>query len=262
MVNILNKIKLFVYLCSFVCILCCNIQTVHSLENDIKNWFLSYGTNENQPNTPDNGEYSKYDVISIDKSGNKDVYFTFDAGYENGNIEKTLNILKEHNIKGAFFVLPNLIKRNPELLKRMDKEGHLICNHTKSHRNMARVTDINEFKKELSENEETLKKETGLIMKKYYRPPEGAYSLLNLSHAKELGYKTVFWSLAHADWDNNNQPDPHAALEKLCSRIHPGCVILLHPTSETNTLILDKFIVTLKEKGYSFKTLDEFPMTI
>ncbi len=225
------------------------------------NWYLNYGTNNEQPQTPDNGTYTaKYNVISLDKTGNKSIYLTFDAGYDNGNIAKILDILSKNNVHGAFFVLPNLIKTNPELLLRMHNEGHLICNHTKSHRNMGKITDINEFKKELEDNEAVLKDKLGLEMAKYYRPPEGAYSELNLNQANQLGYKTVFWSLAYADWDNNKQIERNKALELLLSRIHPGCVLLLHPTSETNTLILDEFITTLKNEGYIFKSLDDFPI--
>ena len=175
-------------------------------------------------------------------------------------MNKILDILKKHNTKGAFFVLPNIIKTNPELIKRMYNEGHLICNHTKSHRNMGKVTDINVFKEELTTNEEILKSTLGIEMSKYYRPPEGAYSELNLKHASELGYTTVFWSLAYADWDNNKQPSPKESLNLLLKRIHPGCVLLLHPTSATNAAILDTLITKLEEQGYSFLSLDEFPM--
>ena len=224
-------------------------------------WYLKYNEGEAHPNTPDNGSYSeKYGVISLDRSGEKNIYLTFDAGYENGNIERILDVLKKHNVRGAFFVLPNLIKSNPELLQRMNDEGHLICNHTKSHGNMGKITDINRFRDELEGNEKILKDTLGLDMKKYYRPPEGAYSELNLSQARELGYTTVFWSLAYADWDNSKQPDKDKSLRLLLSRVHPGCVALLHPTSDTNAAILDDFISELKTRGYTFKSLDEFPI--
>ena len=145
---------------------------------------------------------------------------------------------------------------------RMHNEGHLICNHTKSHKNMGRVRNIEDFKKELEGNEQILYETVGLKMSKYYRPPEGAYSETNLQHAKELGYKTVFWSLAYADWDNQKQPDSNKALQLLLRRMHPGCVLLLHPTSSTNAAILDPLIMKLKDMGYSFASLDEFPLKI
>lgn len=251
------KSKFYALLCIIMCILSISVVAASTT---IKNWYLKYNQNGIQPQTPDNGEYSqKYNIISLDKSGEKTIYLTFDAGYENGNIEKILDVLKKHNVNGAFFILPNLVKSNPELVQRINDDGNLLCNHTKSHKNMGKITDINVFKKELTDNEAILKETLGLEMKKYYRPPEGAYSELNLRQATELGYTTVFWSLAYADWDNEKQTNCEKALNLLLSRVHPGCVVLLHPTSSTNAQIIDKFISTLKEDGYVFKTLDEFP---
>ena len=250
---------------AFLCIICCifslNIQISFANENNSKNWYLKYGSSGEIPKMPESDDVSKkYDLITVDRSGEKNIYLTFDAGYENGNIERILDIMKKHDVKSAFFILPNLIKTNPEIILRLNNEGHLICNHTKSHRNMSKITDINEFKKELAENEKILYDKLNIQMEKYYRPPEGAYSDLNLNQAKELGYKTVFWSLAYADWNNNKQPDKTKALNLLLSRVHPGCVVLLHPTSSTNAEILEDFIVKLKEQGYIFKSLDEFPI--
>ncbi len=254
----MKQLKFVVFLCTIVCIVASNMHNFAA--DDIKNWYLKYGNSGQYPQTPDNNEYTeKYDVISLDTSGNKNIYLTFDAGYENGNVTKILDVLKKYDVPGAFFVLPNIIKSNPELIQRMNDEGHLICNHTKSHKNMGKVTDITEFEKELKENEKILKDTLNLDMRKYYRPPEGAYTELNLEYAKKLGYKTVFWSLAYADWDNDKQPDPDSSLKLLLSRIHPGCVVLLHPNSDTNAKIIESFILELKKDGYSFKSLDDFP---
>lgn len=258
MINIKLSKKNIVFLCTVFCIFA---STMHTNANtEIQNWYLQYGEHGQIPKTPDNGEFTeKYDVISLDRSDSKNIYLTFDAGYENGNVVKTLDVLKKHNITGAFFILPNIIKTNPELIIRMNNEGHLICNHTKSHKNMGKVTDISEFKAELTGNEDILKDALEIEMAKYYRPPEGAYSELNLAHAKQLGYKTVFWSLAYADWDNSKQYEPQKALDLLLKRLHPGCVLLLHPTSATNAVILEDFILKAKEAGYEFKSLDQFP---
>lgn len=247
------------FLCIVICIFISNIQSASAEE--IKNWYLKYGSEGQTPLTPDNDDFTeKYNVISLDRTGDKTIYLTFDAGYENGNIEKILDILDKHDITGAFFVLPNIIRSNPELIKRMYENGHLICNHTKSHKNMGKISDIQEFRSELEGNESVLRNLLGIQMEKYYRPPEGAYTELNLKQAKELGYTTVFWSLAYADWDNDKQPDKDSSLQLLLRRVHPGCVLLLHPTSSTNAAILDPFITILKEKGYSFKSIAEFPL--
>jgi len=181
---------------------------------------------------------------------------TFDAGYENGNIEKILDSLASHNAKGAFFVLGNLIEKNGDLVKRMVDEGHLVCNHTFSHKNMTNSSQ-NEYRKELERLEEAYRKLTGKEISKFYRPPEGKFNLNTLKYAKELGYKTVFWSFAYADWDNNKQPSKESAMKKILSNTHNGGIILLHPTSSTNADIMDDLLTTWENLGYRFGTLDE-----
>jgi len=191
------------------------------------------------------------------EEGDRVVYLTFDAGYENGNVAKVLDTLKEENVPGAFFVLENLAKREPELLKRMTDEGHTVCNHTAKHRDMTTCRDDGEFAAELEKMEKEYETATGKKLSKYYRPPEGRFSEENLKAAEKLGYKTVLWSFAYADWDNDRQPDPSAALKKIVGTVTPGTVILLHPTSDTNAAILGDVIRTLKNEGYRFGTLCE-----
>ena len=187
----------------------------------------------------------------------KVLYLTFDAGYENGNVEKILDTLKAHRAPGAFFILDNLIRQNTDLVKRMAAEGHTVCNHTAKHKDMTKFTDKAAFAKELTALEKIYTEYTGNSMAKYYRPPEGKFSEENLQFANELGYKTIFWSFAYADWDNDKQPDPAASLEKLKLHLHPGEVLLLHPTSATNAAILDAFLTYAEQEGYRFGTLAE-----
>ena len=97
----------------------------------------------------------------------------------------------------------------------------------------------------------------GGTMSPYYRPPEGTFDERSLRYADQLGYKTIFWSFAYADWDNQNQPSPESAKAKILNNLHNGAVILLHPTSETNALILQDVIRECKAQGYRFGTLDE-----
>ena len=188
---------------------------------------------------------------------NKVIYLTFDAGYENGNIEKILNTLKKHDATAAFFVLENLVIRNTELVKRMADEGHLICNHTKSHPDMTKVTDKTRFALQLSALSDIIREKCGVECAKFYRPPEGKFSEENLQYAKELGYKTVFWSFAYADWDNNRQPSREDAIKKILDNAHPGEIMLLHPTSKTNADILDEVLTALEKEGYRFASLNE-----
>ena len=199
----------------------------------------------------------KYNVVTIGREGEKKIYLTFDAGYENGNVEKILDILKENDVKGTFFILPRLAENNTDLCKRMKEEGHIVGNHSVHHKNMGMFSDINRFSDETVPLDEFFKEKTGYEMDKFFRPPEGAFSENTLKFAQELGYTIVFWSLAYADWDNNKQMTPEKALELLLSRTHDGCVLLLHPTSETNTEILDNYIKTLKKDGYEFCLVDD-----
>ena len=140
---------------------------------------------------------------------------------------------------------------------RMSEEGHTVGNHTSRHKDMTRIDDIKTFEEELGELNRIYEEVTGEKMSSYYRPPEGKFDERSLSYAKELGYKTVFWSFAYADWDNNNQPNADEAKKKIFDNIHNGAVILLHPTSATNAQILSDVIKELKKQGYRFGELSE-----
>ena len=140
----------------------------------------------------------------------------------------------------------------------MVAEGHIVGNHSYHHPNMSQM-NRDAFAQELSELETLYEKIVGEPMKKYYRPPQGKYSLNNLEIAKELGYKTFFWSLAYVDWNQDNQPTHEEAFNKLLSRVHPGAIVLLHSTSKTNGEIMDELLTKWEEMGYTFKSLEELP---
>ena len=185
------------------------------------------------------------------------IYLTFDAGYENGNVEKILDALDSHQAPGAFFVLDHLIKSQPQLVKRMAAGGHLVCNHTAKHPDMAEITDRALFEKQLTALEKSYTELTGEKLAPFYRPPQGRFTKQNLCYAKDMGYKTIFWSYAYADWDNQKQPDPTWAKEEILAHTHPGMVILLHPTSETNAKIMDDLLTAWENMGYRFGSLEE-----
>ena len=232
-----------------------------SLNISADSWSVNREKDHKQPKA--DGCYSymeKYDCYYIDKKADENdkvIYLTFDAGYENGNIEKILDTLRKHNAKGAFFVLKNLIVRNTDLVKRMTDEGHLVCNHTANHPDMTRYKDIEAFKSELTALENVYTEHTGLTLSKYFRPPEGKFDEQTLSFAKSLGYKTIFWSFAYADWDNNNQPSLDYAFQKITENTHNGMIALLHPTSSANAAVLDRILSYWEKEGYRFGTLDE-----
>lgn len=226
-------------------------------------WYFKKNNEHKQPSLDEHLSFiTNYDCYYVDKNhgdndADKVIYITFDAGYENGNVERILDVLKEKDVKAAFFVLSHLIEANTELVKRMADEGHMVCNHTMSHKNMAKVTDRAVFESELYGLEKLYAEKIGGEMPKIYRPPEGKFSEENLKTLQEMGYKTVLWSFAYADWDNNKQMSPDAAKEKLISGTHNGEILLLHPTSKTNADILSELIDVWREMGYRFGTLDE-----
>lgn len=225
------------------------------------NWGISFQQEKAPPIGNAEAEYLKqYNAYYIDKNAGKEknIYLTFDAGYENGYTEAILDVLKEEKVPAAFFLVGNYIEENPELVKRMVKEGHTVGNHTMHHPDMAAISEKSRFEKELKDLEESYKAATGEEMKKVYRPPQGKYSEENLKQAKELGYTTFFWSLAYVDWYENNQPDEQEAINLLNKRIHPGAIILLHSTSKTNSRILKELIQGWKNEGYTFSSIDNF----
>ena len=201
-------------------------------------------------------QLKEYDAAYIGDTSEKVIYLTFDAGYENGSTEKILDTLKKHQVPAAFFLVGNYLEKNPDLVRRMVKEGHIVGNHTMHHYDMSKISDRETFQKELSGLETLFKDITGEEMPKYYRPPQGIYSKENLTMAKELGYKTLFWSLAYVDWNNDAQPTREQAFEKLLPRVHNGAVVLLHSTSKTNAEILDELLTKWKEMGYRFESID------
>ena len=193
----------------------------------------------------------------IGDSAEKTIYLTFDAGYENGYTEKILDVLKKEEVPAAFFLVGTYIRDNPKLIERMVAENHLVANHTMSHPDMSALSELSAFKEELTQVEEVYKSITGQELPKYYRPPRGVYNTENLKMAKQLGYKTIFWSCAYVDWNVNKQPTHEEAFAKLIPRAHSGMVLLLHNTSKTNSEILEKLIGKYKDMGYGFKTLDD-----
>ena len=225
--------------------------------NEKINWFFKSKGNNQRPEIPLSSILADSDALYIGPEDEKVVYLTFDAGYSNENVEKTLDVLKTHNITAAFFILPGIIKNSEATVKRMADEGHTVCNHTTTHGDMAKITDITDFKNELDGVANLYREKTGYEMASYFRPPEGSFSKKTLEFCSKLNVTPVFWSFAYADWDNSRQPSPEKAREKILSSVHNGAVILLHPTSKTNADILDEVICELKSRGYSFGTLDE-----
>ena len=224
-----------------------------------ENWGLGFSENGSKPTGNASPEELKdYHAGFIDPDGSEDnkvIYLTFDCGFENGNTEPILDALKKHNAPATFFIVGNYLETSPELVQRMLDEGHTVGNHTYHHPDITQISTKETFRKELEELETLFKEITGQEMTKFYRPPQGKYNKANLQMASDLGYCTFFWSLAYVDWYQDNQPTREEAFSKLLSRIHPGAVVLLHNTSDTNGESIDELLTKWEEMGYHFEDL-------
>lgn len=235
------------------------VSTLNSKEYE---WYSMPGEGGSPPTMPPEIKYqlNTYNTCFLGDTSKKEIYLTFDEGYENGYTSKILDVLKANNVKAAFFVTTPYILANKDLVKRMADEGHLVCNHTWRHKSMASLaSDKNVFKKEFTSVEDAYKSVTGLDMIKIFRPPMGKYSQLSLDETSKLGYKTVFWSFAYEDWIPTKQPDPAASKKKILDKTTNGSIVLLHAVSKTNTEILDSVLKGWKGMGYEIKSLDQLP---
>ena len=254
----MRKRDLYILAGVVVLAICLGVGIFLSESVETGSWGLSFRSSGQPPIGPPNSAVLKgFDAAYIGDTGEKVLYLTFDAGYENGCTAKILDILQKHQVPAAFFLVGNYMEKNADLVRRMVNEGHIVGNHTMHHPDMSKISDKAAFSKELLDLESLFKKITGEEMPKYYRPPQGTYSEQNLKMAQELGYKTVFWSLAYVDWNNDSQPSHDYAFSKLLPRTHNGAVVLLHSTSQTNAEILDELLTRWKEMGYRFGTVEE-----
>lgn len=209
---------------------------------------------------PEIGKYKQmldeYGAYYVDDSGGKQVYLTFDNGYEQGYTAKILDTLKEEDVPATFFVTGHYVDSKPKLIKRMAKEGHIIGNHSYHHPDFS-IVSKKTMKKELEMLEDSVAKITDQEQMKYLRPPRGMFNEDTLKWANELGYIHIFWSLAFSDWDTDKQKGGSYAYDQVMNQIHPGSIILLHAVSADNAEALPKIIKGLKDKGYTFKSLDD-----
>lgn len=225
---------------------------------DEKSWWFRRNTEHLPPSAQDEIAIGNYDAYYLGDTQHKVIYLTFDEGYENGYTPKILDVLKANDVQAAFFVTKSYMEDQPDLVKRMVSEGHIVGNHSVTHPAMSGLSK-EQILAELNGCAAYYKELTGQEMPKYFRPPEGIYSIHSLEQTKAAGYKTIFWSFAYNDWDPQNQPGTKAAYDMVMTNYHNGCIMLLHAVSQSNTEALDQMIKDLKTKGYVFQTLDQLP---
>ncbi|WP_258535529.1 delta-lactam-biosynthetic de-N-acetylase [Bacillus sp. 03113] len=238
-----------------------SISVYAQVSNAPIHWGFKKNSNEVPPEAgePLDNMLEKYGSYYIGDPKKKDIYLTFDNGYENGYTAKILDVLKKEKIPATFFVTGHYLKSEPGLVKRMVKEGHIIGNHSWHHPDLTQVSR-ERLKEELKKVKMETEKLTGQKTMNYLRPPRGIFSERTLKLANEEGYTTVFWSLAFVDWKTDQQKGWKYAYDNMIKQIHPGAILLLHTVSKDNADALEKAIIDLKKKGYKFKSLDELEM--
>lgn len=189
-------------------------------------------------------------------SDDKRIYLTFDCGYENGYTEDILDTLSKNNVKAIFFITGHYLDSSTDIVRRMLDEGHIIGNHTTSHKDFTKSSN-EEILKDIKSLEDNFYNRFNIPMSKYVRPPRGEYSNESQALLKENGYKSVFWSLAYVDWNKDQYHGNHYSYNKVMKKIHNGAVILMHTVSKDNAVDLDDIIKELKSQGYVFSNVDE-----
>jgi len=227
------------------------------LSNTRRGWGLKRNSDHRQPEMPSgiSNTLKKYGAYWIGGPDEKVVYLTFDEGYENGYTPKILDALKANDVKAAFFVTGHYLKSQPDLVRRMVEEGHIVGNHTETHPSLPDVSN-EQIKKELQSVEERYGEVTVRKDMKYLRPPKGEYSERTLAVTRELGYHNIFWSMALVDWVPM-PGGPQESHQSVMDNLHNGAVILLHAVSKDNTEAMDRILKDIKARGYTFKTLDD-----
>ncbi|MBR1763083.1 MAG: polysaccharide deacetylase family protein [Eubacterium sp.] len=216
-------------------------------------WGFGKIENHAQPQEPKGlqNTFGKYGASWL-LGDEKKIALTFDEGYENGFTPAILDTLKEKNVKAVFFVTYDFARDNDELIKRMINEGHTVGNHSYHHYSMDEL-DTETAKEEIAFLHNYIQENYNYTMR-YFRFPKGEFSEQSLKIAQDLGYESIFWSYAYADWDPDSQPEATKAFTDICEATHPGEILLLHAVSKTNSEILGKVIDDIIHQGYEFTT--------
>lgn len=234
-------------------------ENYEAYANEKFSWWFKRKTGHSPSGSGEAFPINEYGAYYLDKEVTEEekvIYITFDCGYENGFTPTILDVLGEKNVKALFFVTKNFITSNPEYVKRMKEEGHLVGNHTVRHLSSPSLTP-EELEAELYEVAKTMEELTGYRMDPFFRPPMGEYSERVLKAVQDMGYTSVFWSIAYYDYDVNNQPGKEYVVDHFATYHHNGSIVLMHNTSESNAQALGEVLDLLKEAGYRFGVLPE-----
>lgn len=232
--------------------------TATAVSNEAHDWYFKRSKNHAPATTEPEFEQllKPYNSYFIGNTDQKELYVTFDNGYENGYTAGILDVLKKEKVPATFFVTGYYLTDQADLVKRMVKEGHIVGNHSWHHPDMTAISD-DRIREELSKVKEEYTRITGDKTMQYLRPPRGVFSERSLAISHEEGYRNIFWSLAYKDWERDKQRGSQYAYDSIMKQVHPGAIMLLHTVSKDNAEALERVIQDLKKEGYTFKSLDD-----
>lgn len=203
-------------------------------------------TPDADPGTPE--LLAKHGGVYIGDTSKQEIYLTFDEGYENGYTPKILDVLRDNNAKGVFFITGPYLKEHEVLVRRMVEEGHEVGNHTIHHPSLPSVDD-KQLEEEILGLDRVFFEKFGKRMT-YLRPPKGEYSERTLALTRKMGYCNMFWSFAYDDWHRDKVRGAGYAYDIVMRNLHNGSILLLHAVSKDNADALDGIIKGAAEKGY------------
>ncbi len=234
------------------------LTNANTISNAKIGWGIKRNSNHEQPDLGSSRvkTLSENNGIAMGNKDSKKIYLTFDEGYEAGYTKEILQVLKENKVPATFFITAHYLNTQPELVKQMIEENHIVGNHTVNHKSMPDLSD-EQIKNEILTLHQAIYEKFQYEMK-FFRPPKGEYSERSLIATSNLGYTTVMWSFAYKDWEEDNQPSEQDAIKIITENLHPGEIMLLHGNSRTNKTVLSEIIKQAREQGYEFYPLDEF----
>ncbi|AFC28766.1 delta-lactam-biosynthetic de-N-acetylase [Paenibacillus mucilaginosus] len=185
----------------------------------------------------------------------KKVYLTIDTGGPLGDTKLLMKSLRDNKAKANFFIAGYNVKKDPDFVRQLVKDGHLVANHTMTHSDMNEQTD-EQIVKEIKDYEKLYKEVTGENIQPYFRFPYGRYNMHILKTVSDMGYTSVFWSTAMRDWEprKNGAEDPY---NDIMNNLHDGNIILMHQGSPENIQALDRIIKEVRKAGYEFALLTD-----
>lgn len=192
----------------------------------------------------------------------KVLYLTFDDGPHPAYTEKLLDLLKEYDIRATFFLVGKFAAENPDLVLRMEQEGHTIGIHSMEHKS-AMIQSPSYTRWDFAKSLEVME-DLG-ISTRYYRPPWGHVNWFTLRQAEKYGLHKILWDVMVGDWEEDSDEDKMQYL--LLKHAVPGSIVCLHDGRGDGKVMNDaplRMIETLRktiplwlEEGYLFETIDE-----